>query len=244
MFAGGIDLALAAWADGSGAPDTIHITAGTWSINQLPCDGLEPSDVNRFLQVVTAPNGRDHTLVESSPTSAINLDVLCTLRGSSERDFIAWDDCLCGTPLDEDDPFYLPYPAGAWDLPGQSAEFRQIRVGMTHATFVAAVYDGIALGHTRQIRKFQERGSIRKLLVCGGMTRSDAWCQRLSDYSGLPMEVAENPHSSSWGAALCVFKGLEFETASAPRTGREYQPKPSHACAARYRRFAELMKNN
>lgn len=243
VFGGGIDLALGAWADGLGEPGVLHITAGTWSINQLPCLTFEPSSIDVFLQTIIAPGGSQRTLVDSSPTSAINLDLLCGLTGRTEPDFPLWEGSFRDTQLDADAPVYLPYPAGAWDLPARSAEFRQMRMGMRPATMVAAVYDGIALGHLRQIRKFQVRGVVRKLVLCGGMTRSETWCQRLSDYAGLPIEVADNPHSSSWGAALSAFAGLGIEAPRVRRDRRTYRPDPARVCAARYQRFCEMMEN-
>jgi L-xylulokinase len=242
VFGGGIDLALGAWADGLCEPDVLHVTAGTWSINQQPCRTVEPAGMQAFLQAILAPCGRHRTLVDSSPTSAINMDLLRAMTGTAEPDFQRWECWLRDTPLGADDPIYFPYPVGAWDLPGRSAEFRQLRAGLRHEQMVAAVYDGIVMGHVRQIRKFERRGALRKLVACGGMTRSPAWCQRLSDYAGLPLEVADNPHSSSWGAALCAFAGLGIEVRPAGRERRAYRPDPARVSATRYQRFCELLQ--
>jgi len=244
VFGGGIDLALGAWADGLGAPDVLHVTAGTWSINQQPCTSLDDIDMQTFLQTIIAPAGCHYTLVDSSPTSAINLELLCGMTGEAEPDFERWEGWLRDTRLGADDPIYLPYPSGTWDLPEQRAEFHQLGAGLTTGQVVAAVYDGIALGHVRQIRKFQQRGPLGKLVVCGGMTRNATWCQRLCDYANLPLEVAENPHSSSWGAALCAFTGLGVRVGTEPRARQRYMPDARRVCGERIETLRLKIENS
>jgi L-xylulokinase len=236
VFGGSIDLALASLADGLLDPGTLHVTAGTWSINQQPC--REARHEPMFLQTIMSPTGKGFLRVDSSPTSAMNLPVLGTLTGGSAQDHEAWEDALGEETFDLDDPLYLPYPAGAWDLPRAMASLGQIRPGLEGRQVMRAVYEGIALGHLRQIRKFQDHGAVDRILLCGGMARSPGWCRLLCDYAGLPVAVSQDPHSSARGAALCAWRGLGVEPAAA-RERTLHAPRPGRLCGERYLRFLE-----
>ncbi len=242
VFGGGIDLALGAWADGLDAPGLLHVTAGTWSINQQLVKSVDAlSGRNVFLQSIIAPDDRHRIRVDSSPTSAINIDMLCTLIGSKDPDFQQWNLWVDSVELTADDPIYLPYPSGAWDLPRHTAELRQLTNGVTQEKIVAAVYDGIAMGHVRQIAKFCAAGSVEQLFVCGGMTRNTAWCRRLADYTGLPVTISEEPHSSSSGAAKCAAMGLGIGQTAHVRNSQVITPDASRVCLERYQNFCEFL---
>jgi L-xylulokinase len=244
VFGGGIDLALGAIADGLTEAGLLHVTAGTWSINQQLLQNDAPSAVPNCLQIICAPNGRSRILVDSSPTSAINLDVLCALTGQSSPDFTRWEPLVEATCLEPDDPIYLPYPAGAWDIACDSAGLRQLHAGLTFDRIVRAVYEGIVLGHLRQIRKFQEAGTVARLVACGGLTRSEAWCRMLCNYAQLPLHVSDNPHATSRGAARLVLKGLGIPAPKRSQTGRSYRPEPDRVCQERIQKFNRILKED
>jgi L-xylulokinase len=236
VFGGSIDLALASLADGLSDPATLHVTAGTWSINQQPC--REAHHVPALLQTITSPSVQAFLRVDSSPTSAINLPVLRTLAGGTAKEHEAWEEALGDEAPGAADPIYLPYPAGAWDLPNATASLLHLRPGLDRPHIVRAVFEGIALGHLRQIRKFQDCGTVDRILLCGGMARSPGWCRLLCDYARLPVVVSLDPHSSARGAALCAWRGLGVEPAATSKR-RFLMPQPGRLRKERYLRFLE-----
>lgn len=244
VFAGGIDLALGSWADGTVEADALHVTAGTWSINQRVWDGAlcDGAGVTEVLQVIVAPDGLRRILVESSPTSALNLGILRGMLETDEPDYAAWEAAVAGATPALDAPMYLPYPAGAWDLPGRTAEFRGLRVGLGPEDVVTAVYDGIAMGHARQIRKFERISLLQRIRICGGMCRSRAWCRLLCDYVDVPLEIVSDPHSSLRGAALCALVGLGVGRAGFSPATDTLHPEPSPEGRARLDRFCNMVE--
>lgn len=239
VFGGGIDLALGAWADGLEA-GTLHVTAGTWSINQFPAPS-SGGDASEFLQTILPPQGDAPVWVDSSPSSGINIDFLRTVAGDGREEVAAWGALLDGFLPETETPIYLPYPAGTWDLPGASAGVLQIQPGMPREAFIQTVFEGIALGHVRQIRKFQRQSTVRRIVACGGLTRCTAWCQLLADYSGLPVEVVANPHSSSLGAALCCLQGLGIPLPEPKAARTVLSPQPGRTGHQRLERFLQLL---
>ncbi len=242
VFGGGIDLALAAWADGL-TEGVLHITAGTWSINQF--QPTEPgSNQTAFLQSILPPQDGCPIWVDSSPSSGINLDFLRAVVGDGSEDLSDWGRLLDGYSPKSDDLIYLPYLAGAWDLPDHKAGLMQIRAGAQKEAFIVAVFEGIALGHVRQIRKFQKHTTVQHIVVCGGLTRSASWCQLLADYSGLPIEVGADPHSSSWGAALCCLRGLGVPLPERKTKRTIHKPSANRSGNVRYALFIQLLKSH
>lgn len=242
VFGGGIDLALAAMDDGLSTPELLHVTAGTWSINQQLIELEKIELANNCLQVIISPENGKMLLVDSSPSSAINIDILCTLTGKQFPDFKKWESIVNNISLCAHDPLYLPYPVGTWDMPKVTAGLYQIQAGISFDDIVKAVYDGIVLGHLRQIRKFQAVGKVERLVACGGLTRSKAWCQMLSNYSGLPLEISDNPHSSSRGAARIIFSKAENKIEIEKKKTMTYQPQIDSICYERIERFDKILK--
>jgi len=242
VFGGSIDLAMCSLGDNLTNGRSLHVTAGTWSINQQL--RAKPTPEPDCLQIMSAPLDTGWLLVESSPTSAINLGLLEQWLGGARPDYAAWETVLATASLTADDPLYLPYPAGSWDLPGQRASLRDIRVGLSQHQLIAVVHEGIALGHVRQIRKFQRHQPLEQMILCGGLSRNAAWCQLLSDYAGLPVAVSANAHSSLWGVAACVRRGLGRPTLATRSDYQTYQPNPGRDGRERWTRFCEFLKEN
>jgi len=240
VVGGSIDLALSSAGEGLLSPTDLHVTAGTWSINQrLTASTQLPPDC---LQIIFSPLDNQRLLVESSPTSGINLRVLDRLLGSHGLDYDRCDQIVDEVRLEKDDPIYLPYPAGAWDLPKKQAALCQLSTDINTEKLVATVYEGIVLGHVRQIAKMRRIAPIQRLIVCGGMTRSAAWCQLLSDYANLPVVVSTDPHSGLWGAALCVLQGLDLPIPANVKSRKTIEPRSGQVCLARQERFHAQLK--
>lgn len=214
VVAGSIDLAMGAMGDGLADEATLHVTAGTWGIHQLRrSQRVRPMTI---LQTIRSPwCGADEMLwVESSPTSAINLTCLQRLFATNTDPFAQWETCL-NDQIALDDPVYLPYPLGCWDMPNQRAVFANIAMNPGPAKAVRAVYEGIVLGHLRQIHKYQSlTNDINRLMVTGGLTRSAAWVRMLCDAAQLPVEIADNPHAALRGAAMCAAKSIKMNSFS------------------------------
>ena len=100
-----------------------------------------------------------------------------------------------------------------------------------------AILEGMAYGlraNVEQLRAASGR-ELSALRLTGGMSRSAAWSQLLSDVMHVPIVVPATVEASALGAAICagagagVFKDLLEGSAALVRSGREYTPEPDHA---------------
>ena len=216
VFAGSIDLAVGAYGDRLDNRDTLHITAGTWSIIQKrTIRNKKPAEI---LQIIDSPWIGEKLLVESSPTCAVNFAIAARLlhEGTSNADsgnidFNLWERMVVES-ADDKIPPYLPYPTGAWDMPKARALFVGDSSDCTDRQIVRAVYEGIVCGIVRQIRKFFAAGeNPGSILLTGGLIRSSTWVQMLCDATQLPVEVADDPHAGLRGCMMCAAEGLGIE---------------------------------
>jgi L-xylulokinase len=223
VFAGSIDLAVGAYGDRLDNRDTLHVTAGTWSIIQKrTIRNKKPAE---FLQIIDSPWIGEKLLVESSPTCAANFAVVARfLRGDTDKpgnlsgnpgegniDFKHWER-LVAESADDEVPLYLPYPTGAWDMPEVRAFFVGDSSDYADRQIVRAVYEGIVCGIVRQIGKFFAAGeNPGSILLTGGLIRSSTWVQMLCDATQLPVEVADDPHAGLRGCMMCAAEGLGIE---------------------------------
>lgn len=241
VAAGSVDFALGAFGDGLADRATLHVTAGTWAIHQRRMSS--PLTHDTILQTITAPWPGEFLMVESSPTCAINLQWLQNLLRPDEAAWRQWDAWL-DAPLPPDAPLCLPYPVGAWDMPAQRAHIYNVCPGTGSRELVPAVFEGIVLGHRRQIDKCRRLGEpLQKLVVTGGLTRSGGWCQMLADYTQLEVAVAANPHAACWGAALCALAAAGLTPSAPPPQRRTFAPRRDRRelCDLRYQAFVETL---
>ncbi len=77
-----------------------------------------------------------------------------------------------------------------------------------------------------------------QLLASGGVSRSDAFCQALSDLSGLPLRRPAQCEASARGAAF-LLAGRPAQWAQLPE--QRFEPRDNPALCARYRRWSEAM---
>lgn len=235
VAAGSIDLAMGFLGDDVTEPCTLHVTAGTWAIHQQFSSTPQPPE-NRT-QTIRSPWPEGWLMVESSPSSAVNLRVLADRPGGG--DFAAWEQVLQSRPDRPQGPLFMPYPHGAWDLPGQAGGFAEDPAPGDQAGRIRAVFEGIVLGHVRQIRKFT---GVRRLVVTGGLTRSEAFVQMLSDYAQLPVAVSPQPHAALRGAAWGAWQTVGGD-AFGRRERNWLQPRgDDKALQQRYAMFLETLE--
>jgi L-xylulokinase len=242
VVAGSIDLAMGAMGDGLSDDATLHVTAGTWGIHQLRRkERLHPKGI---LQTIQSPWEGDVLWVESSPTSAINLTWLGKLLQANDDTFAQWEKSL-REEIRPADPLYLPYPVGCWDIPDQRAGLAGLTIDDGPEQMIRAVYEGIVLGHLRQIRKYLSlTNDIRRVIVTGGLTRSESWRRMLCDAVQLPVEIADHPHAALRGAAICAAKGIcmdEFQS-EPPQIHITPRRERKKHWQARYKMFSDILQ--
>jgi ribulose kinase len=71
-----------------------------------------------------------------------------------------------------------------------------------------AVYEGTAYGNRHILTKLESLGvPTKRIVACGGGTRSALWLQILADVAGLPIHLPEVADATSLGTAMCAAVG-------------------------------------
>src|SRR5690606_18922273 len=106
----------------------------------------------------------------------------------------------------------LPYWSGVmnpyWNDTARGA-YIGLHPGHEPAHLYRALLEGIALEQRLHLEGVEAaiNRSIREVVVMGGGSRSDLWCQILADALGRPLFRAKNPDSAALGAAMLAAVG-------------------------------------
>ncbi|WP_045235029.1 FGGY-family carbohydrate kinase [Deinococcus pimensis] len=113
----------------------------------------------------------------------------------------------------------------------------------TPAHLFRAVLEGVAYG-TEDVLSAMRAGGYepRRVVVCGGATRSELWLQIHADVSGLPLELTEVPDAPALGSAVLAAVGAG-EYASIPEAARAMvrSARTVEPDAERHVRYRELL---
>jgi L-xylulokinase len=224
---------------GTGPDGYYSITAGTWSINAAFIDHCITD--GSILQCNLSGDGTTWFAVESSPTSAVNLDWF--IRQTGLRSYRECDEIAEQYSSADCEGIYLPY---VYPMP----RYPDIKGGF-YGTFknnnekLRILYEGIAFGHRFHLEKLQEAGIYRnKVRLSGGLAASSVWCQILADVLDLPVELCGIKNPGAFGAALCA--GAAASVYPSPEAGspgksavKIYSPRDSYE--AKYKRFMEII---
>jgi sugar (pentulose or hexulose) kinase len=141
----------------------------------------------------------------------------------------------------------LPYFSGIM-TPYWDADGRGVLAGLsgshTRGDIYRALMEGIALEQAMMTNRIAAVTSpIDHFAIVGGGSKSDLWCQIVSDASGRDVKRLETPEASALGAAMAAAKGAGWfasvADASASMSGKPtktFRPRTKEAKA-----YAELL---
>jgi L-xylulokinase len=232
----------AASALGAGAWEDYSVTAGTWSINAAYTDTCIVD--KNILQCILSGDGERWFAVESSPTSAVNLEWF--VNSVKPLSYKQCDEIAAAYHPGEVEGIYLPYinpmPRYPHIKGGFFGSFKDDHERLR------ALYEGIAFGHRFHLENLKNAGIIRnKVKLSGGLSASSIWRQILADVLELPVETAEVKNEGCFGAALCagvaasVYPSLK-EAVHKVRVDAVYKPQCSYE--HKYRLFKKKIEES
>jgi gluconokinase len=138
----------------------------------------------------------------------------------------------------------LPFLKGERS-PGWNADVRAAVVGLSAATtprdVLQAAMESIAYRFSLVAEELHQvvPGARRIVASGGGAANSHVWLQIIADVLNRPIELAEEPETTSRGAAILALEtlGVDISGIPPPPIVRDFQPNPS--CHARYRHGRE-----
>ena len=109
--------------------------------------------------------------------------------------------------------------------------FFGINLGTTKADIAEAILEGICF-EMRDILSMNEElsGEIKHVRLCGGVAKSDMWCQMFADILEKPMELTEVSELGALGAAMCagigagLYSDCKDAVAKCVRITKVYEP--------------------
>jgi ribulose kinase len=115
----------------------------------------------------------------------------------------------------------------------------------TPAHVYRALIEGVCLGTRHIVESFGGAFDPRRIVVCGGTTRSPFWLQVHADTLGLPLELPKVPEAAALGSAVCAAVGTGHHASlvdgarAMVRIERTIEPNPvaHEAYAALYARY-------
>ena len=116
--------------------------------------------------------------------------------------------------------------------------FFGITLGTTKADLAEAVLEGICFEMKDIMFMNQElSGEVRHVRLCGGVAKSELWCQMFADVLNKPVELTEVSELGALGAAMCagigagLFTDCKDAVAKCVKITKTYSPDASKVAA-------------
>lgn len=193
---------------GAAAAGVRYVYLGTsgWVAGTFPGVPREPSE-----QLYSLRHATDGVTLRIGPMlsvgSCIDWALSAVADAASHADLSA---AMAHTAPGPSRVLFLPYLAGE-RTPHRDANARGAFVGLSHsvgrADLLRSVIEGVCFALS-SIDEFLGAATELPLLVCGGGSSSNAWCQVLADVVGRDVVRTEFAHAGTLGAAMTAADAL------------------------------------
>jgi L-xylulokinase len=249
VIGGMFDVDACIYGIGITEPGTLCSIAGTWNINAAVVDA--PRFSQEIRQCVRRGDGKTFMLIDSSATSAVNIEWLLKKFFGGSVGYARFDSDLREYEWNAESPYWLPFVNGSLDTEAKKGALIGIDISHGSRDLIAAVGEGICFAHRFHIENLVEAGAkFDKVRLTGGAAK-DSFCQLFSDICGFLVETVNEKQTGAAGicAAANVALGKYPDMASALCTSVTVEKvfKPDHdrhgLFNTRYERFKDLIKN-
>ncbi len=111
--------------------------------------------------------------------------------------------------------------------------FLGINLGTTKADIAEAILEGICFEMKDIMAMNQElSGAVKHVRLCGGVAKSNMWCQMFADILEKPVELTEVSELGALGAAMCagigagLYRDCPDAVARCVKVTKTYEPNP------------------
>ncbi len=227
------------YADGAPDAASVYVNLGTGAFIQRPLASRPAAPAPLLGSVLSRDSGGAIYSLEGTVNGAgAAVSWFCAQENCAEQSLWAALDTL---PASAALPVFVNGIGGMgspWWRPVMDSHFIDAP-DATSATLVrfAAVIESVAFMIAANAQLLaKQAGAPRRVLLTGGMSRSQWLCRRLASLLGLPVQVA-NAEASARGVARLAAPQLASQWASAP--AQTWLPEPDQALRARYQRFMD-----
>lgn len=234
------DQTAALFADGAPRAGSAYVNLGTGAF-VLAAIGEAPRLHPRLLTgIADSSDGAASYALEGTVNGAGAALAWAREHWHLQIDDEALDACLAEAP---EPPVFLNGVGGLgspWWHPDLPSRLLEVPGSPTPAARMAAVLESIAFLVTANVRELQTATPLHELRLSGGLSRSDALCQRLADLNALPVWRARESEATLRGAAWLAAAG-PAHWRQTPVEG--FTPRPAPELAARYDRFIQAIED-
>ena len=196
---------------------------------------------------VKEPSGTLHSFCHANGKYHL---LACILTAASARKW--WiEDILQGDYAEDEaevlrsaetDVIFLPYLSGErspHNDPNASGAFIKLKASTKRGELSYAVMEGVAFALKDCLLRAKEDGiAIKEATICGGGTRSKAWCQILADVLQMPLRRV-NASGPSFGAAILAMGECPKDRRD-PKAGSLFLPRNNLRLEEKFLKFRRL----
>jgi sugar (pentulose or hexulose) kinase len=236
-----VDVAATTLGAGAIAPGSVCTILGTTAQNQVVRGTCDISPVGVGQTVATVEGTWLRSLTNTAGTQNVDWIARLLFGAADARAFEQLELLAQTAPAGSHGLVFHPYLSSAGVVaPFVHAGARGNLFGISHyhdrADVARAVYEGVALAILDCYRATNQ--PIQSVVLAGGGSRSDFWCQLLADVLGVPVDVPEDGELGARGAAIVAAAcatgaaGVAEVSAAWTTTKRQYLPGAGDARSA------------
>lgn len=248
VIGGMFDFDACVYGTGIFATGKLCVIAGTWNMNAALVE--RPVCSPDIRQCIRRTDGVSFMLIDSSPTSAVNIEWMLKKFFGGVYDYDKFESVIKAHDWNISKPYWLPFVSGSLGTGVDKGAF--IGTDITHdaADMMAAVAEGVCFAHRYHLDNLAAAGTVMGTVrLSGGAARPD-FCRLFADVCGLRVETCSARQSGAGGvrAAALVALGSYPDMASAVSADamaeRVYDPDECkhEIFQIRYNQFKELIQ--
>jgi L-xylulokinase len=235
--------------------DKYSVISGTWNINSAIEKSLISAGKNTKCSL--AADGMSYIYVESSATSAVNLEWFIDNMikgfgsiGIPDRNlYKRINEGVAGIKPEESEIIYLPFLHSTYLADGINGGFLGVKAGHGVHHILRAVFEGVAFAHLMHLENLQKSGIVRKSAVLsGGASNSDVWCQIFSDVLNMEIISTKSTQAGALGVAAStalgtgIYKSFKEAVNNMVKVKKCYYPGDSNRIyKEKYEKFKEVI---
>lgn len=229
VFNGGQDQKIAAYAAGI-SEQLVSLSLGTSGAMEIYVEHPEVQTVFPFFPHIIPGKIVVETCVSTTGAAIQWLkDTVC-----SDIDFNEVNRLAAESPMGSNGVRFYPHlsqPGAPHMGRSEYGSIREISLGTTRGDLIRSLYEGLSYEFRINLEYAKRIGSkVQELILFGGVSKSEVFCQILSDVTGMTLYVAENGEFGAIGAAKLAVKGVGLDEnafAEAAMGGKKkYVPDP------------------
>ena len=249
---GAFDVIANSIGSGLSQADQICSIVGTWNINIALSD--TPIQPNHIRQTILYADQERYSLIDSSPTSATNLEWFLSKILQRPNKYELFNRSLENTST-RNEIIFMPFIGGSFGNENPGGSFHKLRSYHTDEDVLNAIAEGILFAHRYHIENIKNEGvKVSSVIITGGGSKSSNWCQMLADILQTEVKLPVSLETGILGDCLLAaygnhtFHSIEQGIKKMVKIKTSFYPDPNkqeyyHRKYRLFNKYIDLEKN-